>query len=126
VEVPRPDTLVLYTQGARSENSATVRERVVTARNIQLKRAGVPNALLCEQAFRTHCRLEPDGRELLETASKKLALSPRACQRIMKVARTLADLEGAVSIGIGQLAEAVAFRRLGAESDTPLSRLNLH
>jgi len=126
VEVPRPDALVFYTQGARSESSLTVRQRVVAARNIQLERAGVPNALLCEQAFRTHCKLELDGRDLLETASKKLALSPRACQRVMKVARTLADLEGADSIGIGQLAEAIAFRRLGVEADTPLSRLKLH
>lgn len=44
----------------------------------------------------------------------------------MKVARTLADLEGLPSIGVGQLAEAIAFRRLGVEADTPLSRLNLH
>ena len=125
VEVPRPSSLVFYAEGERPENSASVRERVVAARDIQLERAGVPNALLNEQAFRTHCKLNPDCRDLLETASRQLALSPRACQRIMKVARTLADLEGLGSIGNGQLAEAIAYRRLGNDAESPLSKLGL-
>ena len=112
VEVPRPPSLVLYDRGPRPEDSATVRARVVAARNIQLERSGVANAVLGSKALREHCELDREGRLLLESAASQMAFSPRACQRIVKVARTLADLESLADIGSQQLAEAIAYRRL--------------
>ena len=119
IEVPRPPALVMYAKGPRPENSATVRNRVIDARQIQLERAGVPNAQLGSQALRKHCPLDKPCRILLESAARQLAFSPRACQRILKVARTLADLDGCDTIEKGQLAEAIAYRRLGKGTGSP-------
>jgi magnesium chelatase family protein len=121
VEVPRPPALVLYAKGPRPENSATVRARVISAREIQLRRAGAPNAQLSNKALRKYCALDDACRNLLESAASQLAFSPRACQRILKVARTLADLEGLEVIGMEQLAEAIAFRRMSVGVESPLS-----
>jgi len=94
---------------------------VISAREIQLQRAGAPNAQLSNKALRKNCALDDACRHLLETAARQLAFSPRACQRILKVARTLADLEGREAIGMEQLAEAIAFRRMNVGSESPLS-----
>jgi magnesium chelatase family protein len=123
VEVPRPPALVLFAQGPLPEDSATVRARVVAARNIQLQRAGTPNALLKSQALRRHCKLDEKNRRFLESAARQLAFSPRACERILKVARTLADLDGCDGIGSGQLAEAIAYRRLGMGAESGINQL---
>ena len=119
IEVPRPPALVMYDKGPRPEDSATVRKRVIDARQIQLERAGVPNAQLSSQKLRKHCSLDQSCRILLESAARHLTFSPRACQRVLKVARTLADLDGCDSIGKSQLAEAIAYRRLGIETNSP-------
>jgi magnesium chelatase family protein len=57
-----------------------------------------------------HCRLDASSRRFLEETAQRVGLSPRACQRILKVARTIADLEGSPEIAGDQLAEAIAFR----------------
>ena len=119
IEVPRPPAMVIYTRGPRSECSASIRQRVIAARDIQLARTGMPNAHLGNQAVTTHCRLDDDGFQLLEDAARLRALSPRACQRILKVARTLADLDAAEAISQAHLAEAVSYRMPGPGIQAP-------
>jgi magnesium chelatase family protein len=114
VEVARPDRMPGSVPGSGSgpapECSALVRRRVVAAREVQLARAGLPNAQLDGAQLREHCRLDALSRRFLEEAAQRVGLSPRACQRILKVARTLADLEGETAIGGDHLAEALAYR----------------
>jgi magnesium chelatase family protein len=116
VEVLRPDVPVLDLSAANGEASADIRARVVHARQLQLRRSGAANALLDISGIRQHCALRPPEQALLEQAALKLDLSPRACHRVLKVARTIADLDGAERIGTTQLAEAIALRKpaLGA------------
>ncbi len=110
IEVPRPPAMVMFTKGPRAECSARIRQRVVAARNIQLARAGQPNAHLGSPAVAKYCRLDKVCHKLLEDAARQRFLSPRACQRILKVARTLADLEAVETISQSQLAEAISYR----------------
>jgi magnesium chelatase family protein len=102
--IPMPGTQPL------PEGSALVRQRVVTARQIQLGRAGVPNAQLRNADLREHCKLKQPLRLFLENAAQRVGLSPRACNRILKVARTVADLDAAPDIRGEHLAEALAYR----------------
>ncbi|WP_116126649.1 YifB family Mg chelatase-like AAA ATPase [Lewinella sp. IMCC34183] len=99
------------------ENSATIAARVRAARELQERRleghAGIYcNAQLPSRLVREHCRLDSAGRQLLKTAMDRLQLSARAYDRILKVARTVADLEGAAAIATHHLAEAINFRSL--------------
>lgn len=100
----------------RGESSAAIRQRVVAARQRQLDRyTGLPiycNAQLDSRQVREQCRPDRAGRTLLETAINRLGLSARAYDRILRVARTIADLEAAETIGAAHLAEAIQFRSL--------------
>ncbi|OUD12523.1 YifB family Mg chelatase-like AAA ATPase [Thioflexithrix psekupsensis] len=97
---------------ARSETSAVVRERVLSARERQLQRCHKPNSHLNHQEIEAFCRLnEPDER-LLDTAIERLGLSARAWHRILRVARTIADLSCSDSIKTQHLTEAITYRRL--------------
>ncbi len=107
VEVPRQK----ISEHPPGEPSARVRERVAAARSRQLNRGGL-NAALDVAEVRAHCGLDEKGRKLLETACERLNLSARAHQRILKVARTIADLDGAAEIGNAHLAEAIGYRQL--------------
>ena len=107
VEVPRQD----FRRAGDGEPSASVRERVVAARDRQRSR-GSMNAALEPAEVREHCRLPDGGEALLERACERLRLSARAHQRIVKVARTVADLDGAERIGQAHLAEAIGYRQL--------------
>ncbi len=103
-----------------SENSNTIRERVIKARKIQEDRfadlEGVhSNTLMPSNLVREICKIQPSGVTLLKTAMKKLQLSARAYDRILKVSRTIADLEGSAEIEIPHLAEAINFRSLDRE-----------
>jgi len=93
------------------ETSASVRERVSAARDIQLQRQGKPNALLSVREIEIHCIAEPKGEQLARQAITRLGLSARAYHRILKVARTIADLAGAATISAAHVAEAVQYRR---------------
>jgi magnesium chelatase family protein len=117
VEVLRPETSILSTPTDNIETSKKVRERVIASRWIQMKRTGKPNAMLSNGELKRFCHIEGDTLQLLEQAAEKLYLSPRACHRILKVARTIADLDRAEHIGSGHLAEAISFRRLGLTTD---------
>jgi magnesium chelatase family protein len=92
------------------ESSAAVKERVIAARRRQLERQGVLNAQLEGAKLRRGCAVSGPGDALLGRAVTRLGLSARAVTRVLRVARTIADLEGAPDIGDGHLAEAVQFR----------------
>jgi magnesium chelatase family protein len=98
------------TEAAGGETSATIRERVIGARDRQVARGGMLNARLHGRALRADVRLEPDARRLLDTALNKLSLSARAHDRVLRVARTIADLANADGIAAEHLGEALQFR----------------
>ncbi len=115
LEVPRVPAREL--EGSNGgEPSSRVRERVTRVREIQLRRfAGSPartNAGMSAAQIRAHCALDPAGRRLLSSAVERLGLSARAHYRILKVARTLADLDGEDRIAPRHLAEAIQYRLL--------------
>ena len=103
-----------------SEPSATIRERVRRARQIQqdrFRRSKVYcNAHMAPRQIRKYCQVEGEARSLLETAMDRLGLSARAYDRILKVARTIADLEVAEVIQPEQIAEAIQYRSLDRTS----------
>jgi len=115
VEVLRPKTSILSSSTDGIESSASVRERVILARDIQFARAGKTNALMSNGELEQFCCLKSETLQLLEHAADQLYLSPRACHRILKVSRTIADLDGVTDIDSGHVAEAISFRRLNAE-----------
>lgn len=92
------------------ETSADVAARVATAREVQQQRQGCANAFLDLEGLRRHCPLQAADQAWLESACERLSLSLRAAHRLLKVARTLADLEGAGSIARAHLAEALQYR----------------
>jgi len=99
------------------ESSASVRERVLRARKIQGHRYRgenkiYANAQMPPKLIRKHCAISAEGEKLLETAIQRLGLSARAHDRILKVSRTIADLEGAGSIEPKHLSEAIQYRTL--------------
>jgi magnesium chelatase family protein len=104
-----------------AENSESVRYRVLKARNIQQTRYaghnGIhSNAMITPALLREHCSLSDTGHALLKNAMEKLGLSARAYDRILKVSRTIADLEESDTIKPPHLAEAINYRSLDRES----------
>nr|WP_237392641.1 ATP-binding protein [Steroidobacter denitrificans] len=112
VEVPRVPAGVLRQPVDDVESSATVAKRVSCARSIQQARQGITNACLGEKQVERFCRATPAALRLLERASVTLGLSARAYHRILRVARTIADLTGAECIDQAQISEAMALRHL--------------
>lgn len=98
------------------ENSETIKERVNKARKIQQNRYQnsdiYSNSELTPKLIEKYCKLDKSGKDLLENAFKKLGLSARAYSRILKVARTIADLDGCENIEINHIAEAIQYRSL--------------
>lgn len=92
------------------ETSTSVAKVVAAARELQQARQGCANAFLDLKALRRHCPLAAEDQKWLETACERLTLSLRAAHRLLKVARTLADLEQAEAIGRRHLAEALQYR----------------
>jgi magnesium chelatase family protein len=116
VEVPGIDLKDL-TESSSEESSAKIRERVTHARWIQLKRFCDQtkvscNARMTPRLLRKYCGLDSESMDLLRTAVTTLNLSARAYDRILKVARTIADLTGARKIQVDHVAEAVQYRAL--------------
>jgi magnesium chelatase family protein len=103
-----------------SEPSSVVRGRVIAAREIQKERfSGYPeihcNAQMTSKMLRKFCSIDTDGQNLMKAAMQKLGLSARAYDRILKVSRTVADLEPSVNIRADHLAEAIQYRSLDRE-----------
>lgn len=110
MEVPRLSFAEL--QGKKSEGSAVVRERVMTARSIQLQRNRSLNSQLRHEQIDSVCALHKLDQQLLQHAMEKLRLSARAYHRILKLARTLADMDAAGHIKTSHLTEAITYRKL--------------
>jgi magnesium chelatase family protein len=103
-----------------SENSAEVRKRVIAARNIQEERFKENKGMYCNaqmssKLLQSICKISPEGTQLLRTAMERLGLSARAYDRILKVARTIADLASSKDILTEHLAEAIQYRSLDRE-----------
>lgn len=112
VVVPRLEPGELRSDTPCGEDSATVRSRVVMARNVQLQRSGKANAQLLPSELDAHCRLEDNDQHLLEAAVEQLQLSARSMHRILRVARTVADLASCEKITTAHLAEAIGYRQV--------------
>jgi magnesium chelatase family protein len=119
IEVPalRYDEL----RGDRSgPTSATLREEVIAARQLQAERfpekTSPVNALMTEAEIESFCRLDADGENLLRTAVDELGLSARGHARVLKVARTIADLDAADTIALPHLSEAIQYRTLDRQT----------
>ncbi len=99
---------------AEGESSASIRERVEQARELQHKRFGDSrtNASLNAKELQELCELDSGSRELLQNAISSLDLSARAYDRILRVSRTIADLEASESIQAEHIAEAIQYRTL--------------
>jgi len=97
---------------ASGEPSDSVRERVCAARQLQIQRQGTTNNLLKGAELETHCALGEKEKHLLRQSVEKLGLSARSYHRVLKVARTLADLASLQRISSIQIAEALAYRNL--------------
>jgi magnesium chelatase family protein len=105
----------------KGEKSSIVRERVIKARNIQTERFADDskvhaNAQMSSMQLQIYSKLNPEGKILLKNAMERLCLSARAYDRILKVARTIADLESSESIQNEHLAEAINYRSLDREN----------
>src|SRR5580693_5253524 len=104
--------------GASSESSASIRSRVLKARALQRDRFAnarekiYSNAQMSTRQIRAFCELGPDAEKLLERAMQQQGLTARAHDRILKVARTIADLEGTENLSVAHLAEAIQYRTL--------------
>ncbi len=94
-----------------SEDSVTVAARVMAARAAQKRRGGL-NSVLEAGALQQACGLGEPEHRLMEDAVTRLGLSARACHRALRVARTVADLDGAERVGTSQLSEALGYRCL--------------
>ena len=120
MDVPRVEYDELFAAPS-GESSAEVRERVEAGRALQRARlegtGRLTNAEMGPVEVRTYCQqlLEPDAKPLLATATEQIGLSARACHRVLRVARTIADLEGRETISSVHLAEAIQYRRRGRD-----------
>ena len=113
ITVPPLPTLQLINQTeSESESSAIVRKRVCTAREKQYARMGMINAQLIGENVTRYCQVASNDKAFLETAFSKLQLSARAYHRILKLARTLADLDDCDIIFRSHLQEALTYRRV--------------
>jgi len=113
IEAPTPRDEELLAAAA-GEPSTAIRDRVAAARARQLERQGKPNALLGTQEIDAHCAVDADAEALVRQAIARLALSARAYHRVLRVARTVADLAARERIGAVQVAEAIQYRKLDA------------
>ncbi|RLA85140.1 MAG: ATP-binding protein [Deltaproteobacteria bacterium] len=103
-------------EGPVTQSSQEIRSRVARARGLQEERfraEGIHcNAQMGNRQIRRYCRLTEEGKELLEMAMRRLGLSARAYTRVLKVSRTIADLEGSEEIRPEHLSEAIQYRGL--------------
>ncbi|MDE2359366.1 MAG: YifB family Mg chelatase-like AAA ATPase [Betaproteobacteria bacterium] len=113
IEVPALDAqdMAARAPSSRSSETSIVRERVAQAHARQIGRQGKSNARLLPAEAERHCALSAPAERLLAQAMSKLFLSARGHQRIVKVARTIADLAGSEAIEGGHIAEAIGYRR---------------
>ena len=112
VEVARLPRGIWSNSQTHEESSAAIRKRVVQCRERQLSRQNKANALLTSSELRVHCHLCDEDNEFLELAVEKLGLSTRAHHKILKIARTLADMDASSEISHSHLIEALSYRAM--------------
>lgn len=116
VEVPLVDFRELSSDAASGDKSETIRQRVVAAREIQAERfkkfSNSTNSSMGSRQVRQHCKLDAESNGYLEHAMEEMNFSARAHDRILKVARTLADLSGVMEIRANDILEAIQYRSL--------------
>ncbi len=104
-----------HQRNADNESSHTIRTRVERARSSQLQRQGCINTELATKDIKTCCRLHESDQQLLENAMSRFGLSMRAYNKILKLSRTIADMDGEQSIATSHLSEALSYRQLDRE-----------
>ncbi len=112
IEVPKLPKEALRERSAETEDSATIRARVTHARQQQIARCGKANATMTNREVETWCTLDDSCQTLLDTAMDRFNLSARAYHRILKVARTIADLGNCEEISTLHLTEALGYRAM--------------
>ncbi len=112
IEVARLPRGTWAQSSQQNESSAQVQQRVRVCRTIQLQRQGKANAHISSSELKRYCDLSADDNEFLELAVEKLGLSTRAHHKILKIARTLADMEGTSNICHKHLIEALSYRAM--------------
>ncbi len=110
INVPALAPGTLRSDTGEAEASQSVQERVITAREMQLNRQQKANFVLQGREIETHCALSEEQHQLLEKAAQQLNLSVRAYHRILRVSRTIADLDASSSIKMQHLTEALNYR----------------
>ncbi|MEP5764148.1 MAG: YifB family Mg chelatase-like AAA ATPase [Halieaceae bacterium] len=115
VSLSRVPAGLLLNQQQEAEPSASVRQRVQQARRLALARSGVINAGLNASQLEQVCRLQTQDRRMLEQAMDTLGLTFRACQRVLRVARSIADLTGAIDLERPHLIEALGYRQFDSQ-----------
>jgi magnesium chelatase family protein len=116
IDVPSLEYEELSRKTSPAETSAEIRARVNAARKIQNARFG-PDGLACnaqmgQEELRRYCVLDEDCQAVMKGAFERMGLTARSYDRILRVARTIADLDGAENIGVEHLAEALQYRTL--------------
>ncbi len=112
IEIPALPKGTLSEGGDRGECTEIVKQRVLVARETMLKRAGKINSRMSNSDLEKYCPLARTDAEFLENVLEHLGLSVRAYHRIIKVARTIADLDGQDSIQRAHLSEAIGYRAM--------------
>lgn len=128
VEVPRLDYRELMGRddsgpdrgGRAADTSAALRAQVELVRQVQLRRAGTLNSQLSAAQLESLCALNKDSDALLQQIAERLRLSARACHRLIRLARTIADLDASAAIGPRHLAEAASYRGISAAGVAPV------
>jgi magnesium chelatase family protein len=112
IEVPRLDTAELLAARAPSTSAeADARRRIVAARRIQHSRSRCLNSQLGSAQLQSCCALSPAASQLLARSLDQMNLSARGVHRLLRVARTIADLDASEDVGVSQIAEAIQLRR---------------
>jgi len=118
IEIPNtPKEILRENKSVATESSKDVRKRVEQAYSLQLRRSGKPNSKLTNKEIEREAKLTDKQLDLLERAISQLQLSTRAVHRIIKVARTISDLEQSKSVETEHLTEAINYRRLERTQD---------
>jgi magnesium chelatase family protein len=116
IDVPPVKSQELLSENFESEPSLAIHERVVRARQMQLDRYRhvrlFSNSQLSAKLMKQFCKLDTAGLEMIEKSIRKYHLSARAYHRVLKVSRTIADLDGSANIQSSHLAEAIQYRSL--------------
>lgn len=118
VEVPRVPAELLRKPSASGETTAEVAVRVVRARELQWRRQGVCNSRLGNAAIERYCKPDKKGLAVLEQAARRFDFSARAYHRILKVARTVADLADHPTVSAQHVSEAMSLRQLDRAADS--------